>query len=109
MVYAKADCPSEVELGIVRTVEAESIQVQELVQKAGKVVTFLPRWLDLATQKTRRGVAAKLGEAQCLEQVAVERLIAKVVIQDNFTLDSESRKYMESLSVVVDLVASGGH
>ena len=106
VVYAKQGCSSEVELGVVQSVAAEAVVVQELEPKACKVVTFLPLWVNGSGSRSRR-VAARACELPCLETVAVDRLITKVVIQDNFTLDEPSRKYMESLGVTVDLVASG--
>ena len=105
LVYSEScDDPSVIRLGYVMSVTATHAVVQFLQPAAATVVTFVRMWkndddhLDL-----KRRVARPVGFSPVCHDVENGCFVTVAVLQKNHTLDSASRKYLESLGIAVDV------
>jgi hypothetical protein len=105
LVYSEScDDPSMIRLGYVMSVTATHAVVQYLQPAAATVITFVRSWrndedhLDL-----RRRVVQPSGFSPVCHNVENGCFITVVVLQKNHTLDSASKKYLESLGIAVDV------
>ena len=93
-----------IRLGYVMSVTATHAVVQFLRPAAATVVTFVRMWkndddhLDL-----KRRVARPVGFSPVCHDVENGCFVTVAVLQKNHTLDSASRKYLESLGIAVDV------
>ena len=105
LVYSEScDDPSMIRLGYVMSVTATHAVVQYLQPAAATVITFVRSWrndedhLDL-----RRRVVQPSGFSPVCHNVENGCFVTVVVLQKNHTLDSTSKKYLESLGIAVDV------
>ena len=104
LVYSSESHPSDVSLGRVLHASADGASVHCLKPAAAKVVTFVNQWQqDDDESELLRRVQQPAGYSPLVVQVNYNCFITTVTLQKNHTLDSASKKYLESLGVVVDL------
>ena len=95
-------------LGVVKSTESSGVVVHSLQPVANKRVTFLPRWAsDTDPTDVIRRKIQKPGYHPMLVAVDPAWYVTIVVLQENFTLQSDSSKYLESLGISADLYAHG--
>ena len=104
LVYSSESHPSDVSLGRVLHASADGASVHYLKPAAAKVVTFVNQWHqeDDETELLRR-IQQPAGFTPLVVQTSYTCYITTVTLQKNHTLDSASKKYLESLGVMVDL------
>ena len=103
-MYSSESHPSDVSLGRVLHASADGASVHCLKPAAAKVVTFVNQWQqDDDESELLRRVQQPAGYSPLVVQVNYNCFITTVTLQKNHTLDSASKKYLESLGVVVDL------
>ena len=105
LVYSEScDDPSIVSLGRVMSVTAAHAVVQFLQPVAATVVTFVRFWKnDEDSSDLKRRVLQPSGFSPVCFDVENNCFITVVVLQKNHTLDSASKKYLESLGITVDV------
>ena len=106
LVYSEScDDPSmTVRLGLVMSVTATHAVVQYLQPAAATVVTFVRVWKnDEDSSDLKRRVLQPSGFSPVCHNVENGCFVTVVVLQKNHTLDSASRKYLESLGIAVDV------
>ena len=78
--------------------------VVQYLQPAATVVTFVRFWKnDEDSLDLKRRVLQPSGFSPVCHNVENGCFVTVVVLQKNHTLDSASRKYLESLGIIVDV------
>ena len=105
LVYSEScDDPSVIRLGRVISVTATHAVVHYLQPAAATVVTFVNVWENNEdSSDLKRRVLQPSGFSPVCHNVENGCFVTVVVLQKNHTLDSASRKYLESLRIAVDV------
>ena len=104
LVYSSDSDPSDVHVRRVLHASADGASVHCMEPTSAKVVTFVNTWQhDTDETETLRRVLQPAGFSPCVDQVCCRCFVTTVALQKNHTLTQDSKKYLESLGVAVDL------
>ena len=104
LVYSSDADPSDVHVGRVLHASADGASVHCMEPASAKVITFVNTWQrGTDDTETLRRVLQPAGFVPCVDQVCRRCFVTTVTLQKNHTLTQDSKKYLESLGVAVDL------